>query len=150
MIRTGKIALVTCALAVIIPMSSCMFFNTEPEIPVEVRALDLYAAYNKNQVAADKDYKDKLLHVHGLVHKIGKLSNGTPFLVLDGGKADRSVGGILDTFGTQCLFPKDAVDDLAVLSKGDMVMIEGRCSGGMLRYVVISQCSLISVDAKEK
>lgn len=119
------------------------------EKPIEVRAGNLYSAYVENEVSADLEYKDKLLLVSGKVYKIGKLTNGAPYLILDGGKSDSNLAGLLDTYGTQCQFPEDKAELIAAISKGDMVKVQGRCSGGIIRFIVINNCSLVDIEPSE-
>jgi len=101
------------------------------DVVISVSALDLFAAYSANEVAADKKYKGKRLKVTGLILRI----RTGPFVVLE---ADRS-----DAFaGVDCTFSRKDEDDVASLKKGEIVTILGTCEGYLLGSVGLQKCAI--------
>ncbi len=86
-----------------------------------VYAEDLYSAYEENEVAADQAYKGKTIAVYGKVKSIDTLM-GYAFVTLKG----KMLGG---TKGVQCAFNDEEKGSLAALSKGQHVIVEGKCGG---------------------
>lgn len=116
------------------------------ESPIEVAADNLYSQYEDNQVAADLHYKGKVLHVFGTIYTFGTTLKGLPFVVLDGGRSDSPVPGLLDVWGTQCIFDERSASVVAKLTKGQKIVVEGRCIGGVGRFVTLVDCRLISSE----
>ena len=99
-----------------------------------ITAPALYAAYAANEVAADEKYKDKSLIITGTVESIGKDGLDTMYVSLAG-------DGFLSS--VQCMFDTEHKGELSRLSKGQHVVIEGRCTGSELGLkVVIADSSL--------
>jgi len=115
--------------------------TSSPNVPktptaqaIQVSAGALYKAYEANQVAADVQYEGKILLVTGVVSSIGKDILSNPYVVIgDGGK--------YSLVGVQCFFDKGAESELAKLSKGQTVTIQGKQSGYFMN-VTLSGCSL--------
>ncbi len=104
----------------------------QPPAPL-VTADDLAAAYDANEVAADMQYKGKVVRVTGVVESIGKdFLYDTPYVTLSGGR-----------WGVQCSFDKSQVPHLAKLSKGQTVTIQGEVRGIVVFGVYLNQCNLI-------
>lgn len=122
--------------------------------PIEITAEKLYIEYEEQQLAADTEYKDRTLRVSGKIYTFGKTTSiiglsqkeELPYLILDGGRAESSIPGLLDIWGTQCIFPAGSTAVLAKLAKGDEVVVEGKCIGGQMRFVVLTDCYLISIS----
>lgn len=166
--RLLKITFSTLLIALILfPSISCGSKEkpaVEEEIPIEITADSLYTEYEENEVAADLQYKGKLLRVSGRIYTFGKTSatdimaiatySGTtkgvatyldvPYVVLNGGKSGTPTPG-LDIWGTQCVFPQGSAPAVAKLSKGQEIVIEGRCIGGNRRFVTLIDCYLVLV-----
>lgn len=102
----------------------------EGEALPEIRAADLYAAYEANPIAADRDWKDKRVAVTGTVGSIGRELTGKAYVVLD------SEGLI----GVQCVFARGD-DSAARLAKGQEVTLVGRVSGKLMN-VLVNDCEL--------
>ena len=102
---------------------------------IKVSAVDLAAAYEGNEVKADKTYKDKAVEVTGKVKDIGVIL-GQTYVVLSSGK-DFSITDV------QCFFKDKAeIDKVAELNKGDTVTITGEVDGKSMN-VGINDCILI-------
>jgi len=94
-------------------------------------ARNMVAHYEKNEIRADEDLKDKVVIVQGRVESIGKDIMGSPYITLDAGNFVRSV---------QCSFNK--TDGLSDLNSGDFVTVKGKCDG-LLVNVLISKSELL-------
>lgn len=103
---------------------------------IEVTAQELYSAYEANQVAADAKYKDKTLKVTGVVESIGKDILDTPYITL-------TSGGQYEVWGVQCMFDEKYEPELAKLTKGQTVTVQGKCDGYLVN-VLLRDCALVS------
>jgi hypothetical protein len=90
----------------------------------------LYSAYKANEVAADAEYKGKIVVVSGIVRDIGKDILDSPYIVLGG-------QGLLD--GVQCMFPSAGNSPVAKIGKGQKVSVRGRVAGKM-GNVLLKDC----------
>lgn len=114
--------------------------NTENEVKEEVKetpALDvsasqLYADYEANGVAADQQYKGKILKVTGTVNNIDKDIMDQIYVTL---KGDNVIGDV------QCFFSDNYVNEAAQLQKGQKITIIGKCDGKLIN-VMIKGCSI--------
>ena len=107
-----------------------------------VFADDLYIAYHKNPIAADKEYKGRVLLVTGLVYSIqseGLLAGTTIHLAVPG-----PVSG-LPWPGIECIPSESQLSNLAQLLPGDIVSLGGECSGDPtgLGLVVLKSCIVV-------
>lgn len=100
---------------------------------IVITAEDLFAAYDENEVAADNQYKGKLLKVTGVINDIGKDILDDTYITLDTGEF---------IFSVQCYFKGDDADALAALTKGQTVTLVGKCDG-MSMNVVMKKCEII-------
>ena len=103
-----------------------------PKVDFEINAVDLFEAFNTNEVAADELYNGKKLLVVGVVNNIGKDVTNTPYLSLEIGYL-KSIN---------CYFSEKNKKELSKLNKGDRVQIIGKCSGLSLTSVIIKKCEL--------
>ena len=99
------------------------------EKPISVTAGDLIAAYENNEIRANKNYKDKLLDVRGYVGDVSEDILGKPFVVLND-KPD----AMITSLGIQC-YVRDG-DVLAELDKGTEVVIRGRGDGKIMNVLL--------------
>lgn len=99
---------------------------------LSVSPRQLMADYEANEVAADQQYKDKVLLVSGIVTNIGKDVMGEIYVTLSAGDA---LGGV------QCSFSESHTQEAARLSKGQRVTIKGMCKGKVLN-VLLGGCIL--------
>ncbi|MDC0719109.1 OB-fold protein [Nannocystis bainbridge] len=105
-----------------------------PQIDARVTARELFEAYEKNEIAADNRFKDKLLEVSGKVDNVGKDLLDTPYVAL-------STGGKFDILGVQAFFDDASLPKLANLSKGQDVTVACRCDG-KFGNVMLKECTL--------
>lgn len=92
----------------------------------------LYAEYDKNSVAADAKYEDKIVEVSGYVQSIGKDIADTAYLVIGG-------EGFLD--GVQCMLPEGQESLVGNISKGQYVTLKGKVSGQVIGNVLVRNCT---------
>lgn len=103
-------------------------------VAIKVSAVDLAAAYEENEVKADKDYKDKTIETTGKISDIGVIL-GQTYVVLSSGK-DFSITNV------QCFFKdKEQIDKIADLKKGGTVTIQGVVDGKSMN-VAVNNCVL--------
>lgn len=101
-----------------------------PEITIS--STQLYAAYKANEVAADNNYKGKVIAVTGTVESIGKDIMDDTYITLVG-------DGVIGT--VQCFVAKDFISKVATVSKGTTVTLTGTCDGKLMN-VLIKDCTL--------
>jgi hypothetical protein len=105
--------------------------QTEIQI-VEVSAVQLERNYADNEVAADAQYKDKVLRVSGTVDEIRKDILDEPVLTLRARNQFNTV---------HCSFDGDGANaSLASLRKGQKVTVRGLGSGYILGSPMIKRC----------
>ena len=92
----------------------------------------LYKEYERNSVAADAKYEDKIVKVSGTVQSIGKDITDTAYLVIGG-------TGFLD--GVQCMMPGGQESAVANVREGQFVTLKGKVSGEMMGTVIVRNCS---------
>ncbi len=92
----------------------------------------LYKEYERNSVAADAKYEDKIVKVSGIVQSIGKDITDTAYLVIGG-------TGFLD--GVQCMLPGGQESAVANVREGQFVTLKGKVSGEMMGTVIVRNCS---------
>ena len=92
----------------------------------------LFKEYDKNSVAADAKYEDKIVVVSGTIQSIGKDIMDTAYLVIGG-------TGFLD--GVQCMLPTGQESLVARVSKGQYVTLKGKVSGQIMGNVIVNNCS---------
>lgn len=87
--------------------------------PINIMAAQLMNEYESNELAADHQYKGKILVVRGKVGRIGKaIGDGYITLVDESGTSSRNV---------ICMMKNN--DDLIPLKPGQQVVIRGTCQG---------------------
>ena len=98
---------------------------------ISVEAAELYAAYDANEVAADKQYKGTRMNVTGTVAGISKDFMDDPYLQLIGKNQYSTV---------HVSFPKSRMDELAKLQKGDNVTVSGCIGKGKVVTSPVVEC----------
>jgi len=93
-------------------------------------AIELYSAYNSNEVAADQKFKDKIITVTGTVENIAKDIMDDIYVTLKGERGEYSIGSI------QCFFSKAHTDQAATLKKGQKLTVKGKCTGKMMNVLM--------------
>lgn len=113
----------------------------------ELKALDLFTAYLRNEVAAGAKYTGEEVTVNGLIREIGVGVDGRPFLRID-----------LDPFEYDlyiCNFSKENAYQFENLTVWNQVTITGRILGVFKkRYIYGEHAVLImedcSIDGRKK
>jgi hypothetical protein len=104
-----------------------------------VRAADLFAAYQANQVGADSLYRGAVIIVYGTIENIGRdIFSGTAYVAF---RESSSIGCV------QCMFASAREYELEDLRPGQVADIKGRCLGGVMLQVILDDCSLVDVVA---
>lgn len=104
-------------------------------LPTAARAITaeaLYSAYEANEVAADQQYKGKVISITGKVKTVGKDLLKNSYVSLETSNMILSV---------QCFFSEKDTAALAKLSKGDTVTITGTVKGSTMN-IVVEDCKL--------
>src|SRR5262249_37486962 len=97
---------------------------------IHIDAGKLYADYEKNAVAADKKYKEKVVIVSGTIDRIDKDLFGNTYARLR----------VNDLFGVQCNFAAASADQLAKARTKMHAVIKGKVMG-RLGNVIVTECS---------
>lgn len=92
----------------------------------ELQSEELLYAYTLNEVSADSKYKGKILRVTGYVSEISKDIADEAYITLATGDEFRKV---------QCFFG-DNENQLAEISRGQMVTVQGKCDGLMMNILI--------------
>lgn len=105
-----------------------------PVAPIDVSAVDLQKAYSDNEVAADEQFKDRLLRVSGVVKAIGKDIMDTPVVSLK----------TRDMFNDVACSIADNVNvaTLSALKKGQKVALVCKGAGAFIGSAIARDCVL--------
>jgi hypothetical protein len=103
--------------------------TTPPPPPtfITVGAEELYRRFVENSIAAERDFRDKILLVTGQVESVSREILGHPYVILSG--------------AVQCVFPREAEDALARLHTGQDLAVRGRCLG-LFIWVQMNNCTV--------
>lgn len=107
--------------------------STEPIFKVDTTFLHAYMS--GNQVAADEKYKDKRFSIKGYITSITNMYE--PII-----KVETEVGGV------DCVFDKSQSQELAKLSTGQNIVIEGIFKG-IITSVRFDNCKIILADSQQ-
>ena len=108
--------------------------NEEKEEIIEIKAKDLWGAYEENKVSADKAYKNKVLAVTGTISDITQdVLTKNPCVVLETGNIVCPV---------QCFFDgsEESADAVSQLADGQEITIVGTCDGTPIMQVQLNDC----------
>jgi len=114
--------------------------KSEQEAPLEVSSVELYEAYEENEISADEKYKDHVVQVTGKVIDISKNSIDKNELIV---KLNGLVDNEYEIVGIRFYFDGKHASEIGKLKKGSTVTIKGLCSG----YIVgvnVKGCSLVN------
>jgi|688.fasta_scaffold304094_1 hypothetical protein len=105
-----------------------------------IKAPNLTASYDENEVKADENFKGKTFYVEGTVSDIKKDIMDDIYVILEGDQMFRDV---------QCFF--DDKNTASQLKKGMRVTFQGKCDGLMMN-VLMKNCVLVDnlSDLKKK
>ena len=110
---------------------------------ITVSAKDLYAAYARDEAAADAKYKGRRLEVTGevIISRVVVLID--QYCIVLNGEIDPT----FTSWGIQCLFNKTSDTRLYEAEKHRIVTVRGRCDG-LQQDVVLRDCELVSLQPK--
>jgi hypothetical protein len=106
-----------------------------PEEVIEITAEELWATYDKNELAGDQAYKDKTLVITGVVDSIESGLGDTPYLTL-------RAGDEYNFSKPQAHFDKTETDSLVTLSKGDNITLKCKGNGEIMGSPMLSDCTM--------
>lgn len=98
----------------------------------EVSARKLFNDYDKNEIAGDKKYGDKVILINGRIDSIGKDITEDPYITFYRGEYEIN--------NVRCMFSDE--NELLDLSEGDRVKVKGRVSGESIGNVIVRECTL--------
>jgi len=121
-----------------VEMANCVFITTITQdtnaitaAVIAISSVDLIQAYEVNSVAADQQYKNKVIQVSGPIESI----QNNVLMV-------RGVNSLDDIFFS---FSAQNITQLATLSRDELVTVLGTCNGvNSSGYVTFDNCSLVS------
>jgi len=130
---TAGVALLAAA-ALVACGAGALHSEQEASAATVVGAEELFAAYQKDEAAADELYKGKLLRVSGLVDYVGTdLVLDAPQVILSGAAKDKARG-------VDCAFDTRYEKQVAKIEQGDKVTVLGTCEGSYKYNVLLRDC----------
>jgi len=102
---------------------------------IEVTASELCSTYKAGELEADAKYKGKIIKVTGVVDSIGEDTLHNPYIRL-------TSGGKHQAWGVRCAFNKKYEPELAQLTIGQTVTVQGKCDGRLIN-VIMKDCLLV-------
>lgn len=112
-----------------------------------IDAISLWNAFLANEESSNLAYKDKVLHVRGVVKQISSQRNKKKqgcYIILSKSKLDSSF-----ISGIQCQFQGNISEVAPNIKKGDTVTISGRCIGKVIN-VFLEDCVMGNQSLIEK
>lgn len=110
---------------------------TPTPVPIQVSALELYQAWESNQVAAEAKYKDQWVLVTGKISNIAEASGGYDVKL---GTEDFSLTEIV------CKVDASQVDTVLSLQEGQYIAIHGVLEGQGFVDIVVQNCAVRDVQ----
>ncbi len=109
-----------------------------PEVVRRISADDLVSSVEQNRLHAEREFSDQWLEVEGLVGTVQRAKAGGLVVYIPA-----------SIFGSvACYFADGAFDELAGLSRGDEVVIEGKVAAGPLGLTVrLLNCEIVEMSA---
>jgi hypothetical protein len=101
---------------------------------IPVTAVSLHAAFVRNEVAAENEYKSQVVAVSGTVHSI--LTFGDQPVVNLFGSDGRG--------GVQCYFDKGQRETVARIKRGEQASFKCKCDGIYDDVVIATRCVVLS------
>jgi hypothetical protein len=97
-------------------------------------APEICGAYANNPIAAEKQFKGKLVKIYGPVERIAVDAFGTPFLLISGQPIRCKV---------RLNFPKNKISSLETLSAGQFITAVCKAKNKILSEIVTDECQLL-------
>ncbi len=106
----------------------------ENENPIEnVTASQIFDDFEKNEIAAQEKYGNKIISVRGIIASIESYGTGAIVLLNDGNP---------ENIGVKCYFNKDQKERIAILSKGEPIKVIGFGSDNLVIDYKLENCRL--------
>ena len=106
---------------------------TEPPV-IDISPADLHSAYEENEVAADNQYKGKLVRITGTIDNIGKDILDEVYITIEAGNTFDSI---------QCYFEnEEQIEKVATLKSGEEITLVGECTGLTITTVMMHNCEI--------
>lgn len=129
--------LIAATIAILLCSGAAEATNAPPDDSIQsATAQQLYSDYQKNEVAADLQYKGKLVRVSGAISRIGVDVLGDPFVML-------AVSAQFS--GVQLVFDKEWTKELAKLHIRDQINAQLCVGAGMVVGNPVLNCSLPAI-----
>lgn len=122
-------------LIIVISATSGGSNTTNPEtqqVAIEITAVELFKAYNRNEIAADNKYEGKLLKVNGTIVDFGKDIFDNPYIQF----ISQYSGGVI------CNAKESELQKMGTLNKGDFITVQG-IGDGYLIDADIKNCIIL-------
>ena len=112
---------------------------------LSITAQALYSEYDRNELAADQKYKGREINVGGIVEKIAKDKDGTPYVILRCSHTHTSsdahpVEIVMSGNGVRCVFDERQAPRLIKLQPGQTFSVYGKVVGKKNRDVIVENC----------
>ena len=139
-----KIFLALIIVSIIASVYGMYLYDKKPaDIRIEkanfdLTASDLLASFNKDEVAANAKYNDKVISVKGKIASI-TIDSTSASVTLDGGNPSSTI---------TCSFYDEEIKSVTALAKGSEITIKGKCTGIMKNElleesdVILNKCSI--------
>jgi hypothetical protein len=143
--KLGITCATTAVAALIIPLQ-WLQSGTLDGGHLSITAQALYEEYERNELAADQKYSGRQINVGGIVQKIGKEKDGTPYVIFRCSQAHTSSGGqtipiVMSGDGIQCFFDPRYIPRLINLQPGRTFSVYGKVDGKRGRDVIVKDCT---------
>ena len=102
---------------------------------IEITAEELLQAYRTDRKTTEAEYKDKILRVTGIVSNVGTNFVGTPFVKLSDGS--------IQPWRVRCMFDKEYGHELAQVTKGETITVQGKCDNCLPPDATMKDCVLV-------
>lgn len=130
----------------IVVLAIILFFRTSDRTAAErdaspafrTSAVSLSTAYFDDPVAADRQYRDRLVQVTGDVARVEQDMAGQLAIILQGGQSLLS--------GVECQVAQAQIDEVKVLRSGQRILVKGYAAG-KTTHVRLSGCALLHADS---
>lgn len=101
---------------------------------LRVTASQMFEAYEENEIAADENFKGKVIQINGQVREVGK-TLGTAYIMLQG-------GGEFDVLGVQCVLDEESLKIAASIKRGQEITLIGKFD---LKFgnILIKHCKVL-------
>ena len=131
----------------LIPTPTCSGLGLlQSDSPIRITAVALASAYDKDEAAADKEYKGQVLAIIGVISSISfkEDSNGNRYMFISLHSLKEPPKDIPYVGDVTCVFKYLRTSSMAKLKKGQKVIIKRTCKGIVLISVFLEDCTLVN------